>query len=108
MRGCPISDVNERNIDELVRFASAPVFVYVGNRSCEACTFRPDASKPNAVFYCLKPRRSPGLLERLEVRHFPTILLFRHGRVIRRLVGQAFPDDLDLIVRLECAQMHRV
>ncbi len=107
MRTCSILELTENTFDELVLSAAAPVFVYVGDRSCEACPFRGGICQRTAATYCVDAQQSPALLNRLDVTHFPTILLFRSGRIARRLVGHAFPDDLDLIIRMECAQIHR-
>jgi hypothetical protein len=42
---------------------------------------------------------------RWAVVQFPTILLFRGGKVVRRLVGHPLPEELDLILRLETADI---
>ncbi len=107
MRTCSILELTEDTFDELVLSAAAPVLVYIADRSCKTCPFRPGTAGIPAVTYCLDPHQSPALLNRLDVTYLPTMLLFRNGSVARRLVGYAFPDDVELIIRMECAQIHR-
>jgi hypothetical protein len=51
--------------------------------------------------FCIHGAANPGLVARYRVGQYPTILVFREGRVARRLVGHPLPGDMELILRTE-------
>jgi thioredoxin-like negative regulator of GroEL len=104
---CPIPQVDEATFTRAVAGATEPVFVHLSERGCRDC---PCASglvtasawcRGRARWVCLDVRRWPALSSRYGVTDLPTILVFRAGRVVRRIVGQPLPDQLELILRAE-------
>lgn len=53
--------------------------------------------------FCIDVADSPALAARLRVSQVPTLLVFRGGRVVRRLVGCPLFCELEMILRMELA-----
>lgn len=104
---CPILQVDEASFMRAVVNASEPVFVFMSGRGCRGCRSAVNLMAAaawcgaRARWVCLDTARWPGLTSRYDVTGLPTILLFRGGRVVRRIVGHPLPDQLDMILRLE-------
>jgi thioredoxin-like negative regulator of GroEL len=85
--------------------ASGPVLVHVAAGSCDQCLSAASsagwaAKAGRTRCYCLDGKHCAALAARFGVTRFPTILLFRDGTVVRRLVGQPLPDCLELFLRM--------
>ena len=51
--------------------------------------------------FCVQRAKDAGIAARYRVERCPTILVFREGRVARRLVGLPPPGELKIILRTE-------
>ncbi len=54
-----------------------------------------------ALAFAMDGAGSPRTISRYAIAHFPTILVFRSGKVVRRFVGCPFPEELEMALRLE-------
>ncbi len=102
---CPVPWIDEVSFERDVLQASAPVLVHVSAGRCDEClSARRSPAWAGCVArtrcYCLDGKQLATLAARFGVTRFPTILLFRGGTVVRRLVGEPLPDCLDLLVRM--------
>lgn len=52
-------------------------------------------------WFCIHGPKDSGVSARYRVEHYPTILVFREGRVARRLVGHPLPGELEVVLRSE-------
>ena len=103
---CSVPQVDEASLEREVRQGGGPLLVHLARWACQEC---PSASALREALArcgwparcrCLDARQGPGLATRYQVTQFPTILLFRGGRVVHRLVGAPLPDELEMVVRL--------
>jgi thioredoxin 1 len=110
---CSVPRLDEASFERQVLPAAGPVLVHLAAQACGAC---PSARRLcaeaarrglGARCYCLDATRAPDLCRRYSVTHLPTILLFRGGKVVRRLVGDPLPDDLEMILRVETVSAGR-
>lgn len=51
--------------------------------------------------FCVHGPKSPKVTARYRVEQYPTILVFREGRVVRRLVGHPLLEELEFIFKTE-------
>jgi thioredoxin 1 len=105
---CAIHQVNEAAFEEAVLASPLPVFVQFLESDCRECDIPgrlfgdiPGQLTGRAQCYCVYAPSHPELTARYRVNQFPTILLFRGGRVSRRLVGYPLPGQLETIIRSE-------
>jgi hypothetical protein len=109
---CPAPQVDETEFERSVLQAVGPVFVHVAAHPCGSCPSAALLSRSaswcgtRARWYCVDGRGRPGLAARCGVTAFPTLLLFRDGKVVRRLVGEPLPDCLDTFLRAGIALRH--
>ena len=106
---CAIPQLNEATFDGAVLTSPLPVFVHFVERDCHGCEIAQGCLAdvmgklpPRLRCFCVRGRASPRVAARYRVGHYPTILLFRDGRVARRLVGHPLPGELEIIFRTEC------
>jgi hypothetical protein len=106
---CPATQVSAAEFEQIVLQALAPVFVHVADQPCRSC---PSVALlvrsaswcgPRARWYCVDGPGCPALAARYAVTDFPTLLLLRDGKVVRRLVGHPLPDCLDTFLRVGAA-----
>jgi hypothetical protein len=102
---CPIPWIDDVRFEREVLGASGAVLVHVAAGSCDDCLSAAGSAgwagrAGRTHCYCLDGSHFATLAARFGVTRFPTILLFRNGVVVRRLVGEPLPDCLDLIVRM--------
>lgn len=105
---CAIPRLDEADFEEKVLASPLPVFVHFAEADCREC----DVARRfigdllgrltgRAECYCVHSPASPQLIARYRIAQLPTILLFRNGRVSRRLVGHPLPGQLETILRAE-------
>ncbi len=105
---CAIPQLDEITFEEAVLASSFPVLVHFAQRDCEGCeqAKRWLAAAMGKAYNCVKSfcvhgEKNPRVTARYRVEQYPTILLFREGRVARRLVGHPLPGELEVILRTE-------
>ncbi|HSC72423.1 MAG TPA: thioredoxin family protein [Candidatus Methylomirabilis sp.] len=105
---CATPRLDDASFEEKVLAPLLPVFVYFTERDCRDCDMArrifgdvlgPLASRVEC--FCIHAATSPLLIARYCIAQLPTILLFRNGRVSRRLVGHPLPGQLETILRAE-------
>ena len=108
IRSCTIPPIDDDRFEEAVLQSSHPVLVQFIRHGCGACETGgcPLAELPTTAAngvrcYCLQTRTGGGLTTRYGIGVFPTIRLFHHGKVARRLVGCPPPGELETILRAE-------
>ncbi len=108
IRPCTIPSIDDDVFEETVLQSSHPVLVqFIGDDrdACEAgrCPLGEiSETAANGVRrYCLHTRTGNGLTARFGIGELPTILLFHHGNVARRLVGCPLPGELEVILRAD-------
>lgn len=86
----------------------SPVFVHFAERDCQGCEMAQhcladvmDQAQGRVKCFCIHRASNPGIVARYRVGKYPTILVFRGGRVARRLVGHPLPGELELILSAE-------
>lgn len=106
---CAIPQLNEATFAREVLASPLPVFVHFVERDCHRCEIAQGCLAdvmgklpPRVMCFCVRGRASPRLAARYRIGKYPTILLFRDGRVARRLVGHPLPGELEIIFRTEC------
>lgn len=107
---CPILQLDERTFEAAVRASSIPVLVHFSQVDCEGCELAklwPAGGMERAYnrveSFCVHGAKNPRVTARYRVRQYPTILVLREGRVVRRLVGHPLPGELEFILRTELA-----
>jgi thioredoxin 1 len=106
---CDVPRVSEADFEQSVLQAVGPVFVHVAEQPCRSCPSAALLSRSagwcgaRARWYCVDGRSCPALAARYGVTDLPTLLLFREGKVVRRLVGAPLPDCLDTFLRVGAA-----
>jgi len=107
---CAIPRVDDAGFEEKVLASPLPVFVHFAEVDCRECDMArrffgdvPGQLTGRAECYCMHAPTSPLLITRYRIAQLPTILLFRNGRVSRRLVGHPLPGHLEMILRSEIA-----
>jgi len=105
---CAIPRLDEAGFEERVLASPLPVFVHFAETDCGECDMArrllgdvPGQLAGRAECYCIHAPTSPLLITRYRIAQLPTILLFRNGRVSRRLVGHPLPGQLETILRAE-------
>lgn len=105
---CTIPQLDEATFDEAVLASPFPVFVHFVERDCHGCEIAQGclaavtAQLPGRVgCFCVQGAANPEVAARYRIGQYPTILLFREGRVARRLVGHPLPGELEIIFRTE-------
>jgi thioredoxin 1 len=105
---CTIPRLDEATFEAAVLASPVPVFLHFAERDCQGCEIArcclPDIggkSRGRVKCFCVHSAKNAGLAARYCVGQYPTILLFRHGRVARRLVGHPLPGELEVILRTE-------
>lgn len=107
---CAIPRLDDAGFEEKVLASPLPVFVLFAAADCGGCGMArrfsedvPGQLAGRAEFYCVHGPASPLLIARYRIAQLPTTLLFRNGRVSRRLVGHPLPGQLETILRAEIA-----
>ena len=104
---CAIPQLDETSFDTAVLASPLPVFLYFAEQGCERCEAGRCLSKVLETLhggvkcFCIQRAKDSGLGARYRVGSPPTILVFRAGRVVRRLVGHPLPGEFELILRTE-------
>jgi len=105
---CAIPRLNDAGFEEKVLASPLPVFVVFAEADCRECDMAqrflgdvPGQLTGRAECYFMHAPASPLLIARYRIAQLPTILLFRNGRVSRRLVGHPLPGQLETILRAE-------
>ena len=105
---CAIPQLDEAGFEEKVLASPLPVFVHFAETDCGECEMArrlfgdvPGRLTGRTECYCVHAPTSPLLIARYRIAQLPTILLFRNGRVSRRLVGHPLPGQLETILRAE-------
>jgi thiol-disulfide isomerase/thioredoxin len=107
-----IPRLDDAGFEEKVLASPLPVFVHFAEGDCGEC----DRARQSfgdvlgqltgrAECYCTHAPTNALLIARYRIVQFPTILLFRNGRVSRRLIGHALPGQLETILRGEIAPL---
>ena len=107
---CAIPRLDDAGFEEKVLASPRPVFVHFAEVDCRECDMArryfadvPGQLTGRAHCYCMHAPTSPLLIARYRIAQLPTMLLFRNGRVSRRLVGHPLPGQLETILRSEIA-----
>lgn len=105
---CAIPRLDDFSFGEKVLASPLPVFVHFAEVDCGMCDMARrlfgdvlGQLTGRAECYCMHAPTSLLLIARYRIAQLPTILLFRNGRVSRRLVGHPLPGQLETIVRAE-------
>jgi len=98
---CGVPRLGEASFDEMVIDAPRRTLVHFAAREsdCERCDL--GSCQPSLSCFCVAADQSPGLSKRFAIGEYPTILVFSGGRVVRRLVGQCLPGQVDAILHAE-------
>jgi thioredoxin 1 len=106
--------LDDAGFEGKVLASSLPVFVHFAESDCRDChliqgSLREmlDHFAARAQCFCVHATFHPELTGRYRVTQLPTILLFRNGRVSRRLVGHPLPGQLETILRAEIPPLTR-
>jgi thioredoxin-like negative regulator of GroEL len=107
---CAIPRLDDAGFEEKVLASPLPIFVHFPEVDCGECDMArrffedvPGQLAGRAEFYCVHGPASPLLIARYRIAQLPTTLLFRNGRVSRRLIGHPLPGQLETILRAEIA-----
>ena len=105
---CNIPQLDEASFQEAVLASPRPVFVHFAERDCEGCEMERrcledlvEQAHGRVECFCVHRAKNAGVAARYRVERCPTILVFREGRVARRLVGLSPPGELEIILRTE-------
>jgi thioredoxin 1 len=105
---CGIPKLDEAAFEEAVLASPLPVFVHFAERDCEGCDIGRrcledivEQAHGSVKCFCVHRVKNAGMAARYRVERCPTILVFREGRVARRLVGHPLPGELEVILRSE-------
>ena len=85
--------VTDQNYEEVVAKSDKPVFLAIGAQWCPDCRrlqplfmqFAKDYSD-KLVFASCDFDNNPGIKEKFDVRHIPTLVLLKDGKVVDTLV----------------------
>ncbi len=107
---CNIPQLDEAAFEKAVLASPLPVFVHFAERDCEACQLAMPCLaevmgqvRGPVKCFCIHGTKHPGVAARYRVAQCPSILVFRDGRVARRLVGYPLPGELEVILRTAVA-----
>ncbi len=105
MQACRLARTSDDTLERDVLQARGPVLLVVPLGSCRSCRLGslPGGDASGIRCYCLT-EGSCGVLETYAVSYRPTVLVFRDGKVIRRLIGEPLPDVIETVLRTEAAQ----
>lgn len=105
---CAIPQLNEAVFDAEVLGSALPVFLHFAGRDCEGCEMARRClvdtmaqAHTRLKCFCIQGQKGLGVSARYGVSQYPTMLVFRGGRVSRRLVGHPLPGELEVILRSE-------
>jgi thioredoxin 1 len=105
---CAIPQLDEATFEAAVLASPVPVFLHFAEGDCQECEMARyclesamGQSRGRVKCFCADRAKHPDLAARYRVGQYPTILVFREGRVARRLVGVPLPGELELILRIE-------
>ncbi len=105
---CATPRLDDAGFEEKVLASLLPVFVHFTEVDCRECDMArrffgdvPSKLTGRAECYCMHAPTIPHLIAQYHIAQLPTILLFRNGRVSRRLVGHPLPGQLETILRAE-------
>lgn len=107
---CAIPQLDEATFEAAVLASPVPVFLHFhfAEGDCQECEMARyclesamGQSRGRVKCFCADRAKHPDLAARYRVGRYPTILVFREGRVARRLVGVPLPGELELILRTE-------
>lgn len=89
-----VVEVSDATFAAVVERAAEPVLVDFAARWCAPCKALEPVLEALAAEYAgrmtfarIDVERAPVTVERFGVRAMPTMLLFKHGRVVRQVVG---------------------
>ncbi len=107
-RSCAIPQLDGAGIEAAIADSPFPVFVHFAERDCrDGETARRCVAEVMGLArgrvrcVCVPGARNPQVVSRYGVGKFPTMLVFREGRVVRRLVGHPLPGELEVVLRTE-------
>ncbi|MDQ4132659.1 MAG: thioredoxin family protein [Actinomycetota bacterium] len=90
--GVPV--LNSRSLDEVISGSTEAVLVEFGAEWCPPCRAMEPVLHALAVeyqdrlrIYTVDADADPGLVSRFDVAGLPTLLVFRDGQLVKRLVG---------------------
>lgn len=94
--------LNEEKFDEFIRQSELPALMDFYNDSCLPCKrIAPLISKASEKyedkirFAKLNVAANKGMIERLDIKAAPTLVLFKNGVELNRHTGIISPDELD-------------
>ena len=97
-----IGEVNEENFDQIVLQSNLPVLVDFWAPWCGPCrALAPILAEVAADWYDrvrvvkLNVDASPSSAERFSVRAIPTLILFKNGREVERLLGAVNKSEIE-------------
>jgi thioredoxin 1 len=107
---CTIPQLDEAAFEGAVVASALHAVVHFVERDCRDCElpqrYLADMLRQGTGrvrWFCIHGEANPASVARYRVSQFPTILVFREGRVARRLVGLPLPGELEVILRCEIA-----
>ncbi|MBI4572360.1 MAG: thioredoxin family protein [candidate division NC10 bacterium] len=107
---CNIPQLDEATFEDAILASPFPVFVHFAGRDCEGCELAMPCLaevmgqvRGPVKCFCIDGTKHPVVAARYRVAQYPTILVFREGRVTRRLVGYPLPGELEVILRTAVA-----
>ena len=105
---CAIPQLDEAAFEAAVLASPIPVFLHFAERDCEDCEMAKrcltdvmEQARGRVKCFCVHRSKDRGVGARYRVGQYPTILVFREGRVARRLVGHPIPGELAVVLRSE-------
>ena len=105
---CRMSRLDDASFEESVRSATVPVLAHFVNGRCRDCGQIEHPlmdilhwAADRVQCYCVDATTDPESAARYAITCFPTVLLFRAGRVVRRFVGCPVCGELDMALRME-------
>lgn len=105
---CKVPRLDDASFEDAIRSASVPVLVHFVNGYCRDCgqfnhplaDILPWAAD-RLQCYCIDAGDGTVTAARYAITRFPTILLFRAGKVVRRFVGCPLWGELEIGLRVE-------
>jgi thioredoxin 1 len=105
---CTIPQLDESTFEAAVLASPVPVFLHFAERDCQGCEMAKrclagvtEQARGRLKCFCIHGPKAAEVTARYHVGQYPTILVFREGRVARRLVGHPLPGELEVILRTE-------
>ena len=98
---CGVPRLGDASFEEMVLKAPTRTLVHFAAREsdCEHCDLA--SCQTGLPCFCVVGETCPGLVARYAIGEYPTILVFSGGRIVRRLIGQCLPGQVQTILQSE-------